>query len=142
MKNTIVKETVLRHSIESVWNAISNGALISEWFLSADFKAEKGYKYTFNSPKDDCEPIIGEVKEADPYTLRYTWEVKGTNVETLVSWVLTKTDNGTHLHLEHSGIENYAENTMIKEMYESFNGGWDHCLQGLQQYLKDSVHAG
>lgn len=141
MKSTIVKELELRHSINRVWNAISNGDEISNWFLSADFKAEKGYKYTFNSSKEDCVPIIGEVKEASPYTLAYTWIVQGTSVETLVKWTLTPIETGTHILLEHSGIENYSDATAI-QMFESFDGGWENCLNGLENYLKETVNAG
>lgn len=141
MKDTIVKQATFNQSIDTVWNAISKGDEISKWFLSADFKAEKGYQYTFKSPKNDCEPIVGEVKEASPYTLAYTWIVQGTEVETLVRWTLTPTNSGTHLLLEHSGIENYADATAL-EMFESFNGGWDNCLNGLENFLKVAAHAG
>ncbi len=134
MKDTIQKEAIFKSDIDSVWNAISKQEEISKWFLEADFKAEKGYAYTFSSKDEGCEPIIGKVISADPYLLIYTWEVKGTNIETTVAWKLESIDGGTKLTLEHSGISNYAADTAIK-MFESFSGGWDNCINGLTDFL-------
>jgi uncharacterized protein YndB with AHSA1/START domain len=141
MKDVITKEAHFNHSIDKVWSAITKAEEISNWFIEADFKAEKGYQYTFNSSGENCSPIVGEVKSANPYILAYTWIVKGTPSVTMVTWELIATDKGTLLHLEHSGISNYAGETAVA-MFESFNGGWDNCINGLTTYLKDLVNAG
>lgn len=143
MIDVIKKETVLNHSIDTVWNAITKADEISTWFIPADFKAEIGYKYTFTSPPNEkgCTVISGEVKKANPYTLIYTWIVADTKVETTVKWELETTANATKLYLEHSDISNYAGDTAIA-MFESFNGGWDNCISGLTSYLKQEVNAG
>ncbi|WP_323787098.1 SRPBCC domain-containing protein [Psychroserpens sp.] len=136
MKDSITKEKVFNHPIDKVWNAISKGEEISTWFIKADFKPEKGYNYTFTASEDKgCLTITGEVKQSNPYVLEYTWIVENTNVETTVTWTLTPTNNGTKLHLEHSGISNYAGDSAIA-MFESFNGGWDGCINQLIDYLK------
>ena len=143
MNDVIKKETVINHAIDLVWKAITNADEISTWFIPADFKAEPGYQYTFTSPPNEkgCTVISGEVKEASPYTLIYTWIVADTKVETTVKWELEATNNGTKLSLEHSNISNYAGETAIA-MFESFNGGWDNCISGLTSYLKEDVNAG
>jgi uncharacterized protein YndB with AHSA1/START domain len=142
MKDIIKKEQVFNHPIDKVWNAITKGDEISTWFIKADFKPEKGYKYTFTASEDKgCITINGEVKKANPYTLIYTWIVANTKVETTVKWELESTKEGTKLYLEHSGISNYAGETAIA-MFESFNGGWDGCINLLTNYLKEIVHAG
>lgn len=143
MKSIITKEVQFSHSIDKVWNAITKAEEISTWFIKADFKAEPGYQYTFTSPPNEkgCTVISGEVKQSSPYTLIYTWVVGDTNVETTVKWELESTESGTKLYLEHSGISNYAGDTAIA-MFESFNGGWDNCIEGLTSYLKDLVNAG
>ncbi|WP_108869219.1 SRPBCC family protein [Aquimarina aquimarini] len=140
MKDLITKERIFNHPIEKVWNAITNATEISTWFLQADFKAEKGYQYTFISTKKECSPIEGEVKKADPYTLVYSWIVKEAPVETTVKWILEEIEGGTKLYLEHSGISNYKGETAI-EMFSSFTNGWDHCISGLFDYLKQTIHA-
>lgn len=141
MKDVISKEYVFNHTIDQVWNAITNAEEISSWFLKTNFKAEVGYKYVFNSAEENCSAISGEVKEAQPFTLVYTWIVAETTVETTVKWVLEQVDGGTKLYLEHSGIENYAGDTAVK-MFNSFSGGWDNCIDALTQYLTKPVHAG
>ena len=143
MKDVISKQVTFNQSIDQVWNAITKAEEISTWFIKADFKAEKGYRYTFTAEPNEkgCTVISGEVKNANPYKLVYTWIVADTKVETTVTWELTATENGTKLNLEHSGISNYAGETAIA-MFESFNGGWDNCISGLTNYLKETVHAG
>lgn len=135
MKDIIKKEKIFKHSIDTIWNAITNAEELSSWFIKTNFKAEKGFQYTFFATgEDDCTDIVGEVKSADPYTLVYTWIVTNTNLETTVSWTLETVAEGTKLHLEHSGISNYEGSTAV-EMFESFNGGWSNCIDKLTSYL-------
>ncbi|MCK8479301.1 SRPBCC family protein [Psychroserpens algicola] len=143
MNDVITKEKVFNHPIDKVWDAISKAEEISTWFIQADFKAQKGYQYTFTSEPNEkgCTTISGTVKEAHPYVLVYTWIVADTNVETTVTWKLESVADGTKLHLEHSGISNYEGDTAIA-MFESFNGGWESCINGLTTYLKQEVNAG
>lgn len=142
MNDVIKKEHVFAHPIQKVWDAISKAEEISKWFLKTDFKAEKGFKYTFQSSGEaDCTQITGEVRSADPYTLIYTWIVKDTNVETVVCWKLEETDGGTKLYLKHSGISNYPENSAVT-FFNSFDSGWEHCVNDLKSFLKEEVHAG
>ncbi len=141
MNDSITKEKLFSHPIDQVWNAITNAKEISTWFLEADFKAEVGYQYTFNSKAKDCSPIVGEIKSATPYILAYSWVIKDMpEVSTLVTWTLESIAEGTKLTLVHSGIANYAGDTAIG-MFESFNGGWDNCINGLLTYLKEDVNA-
>jgi uncharacterized protein YndB with AHSA1/START domain len=142
MNRTITKEKVFNYSIDHIWNAITKAEEISKWFIQADFKAEVGYNYTFTSEPNEkgCTTISGTVKEANPYKLVYTWIVADTKVETTVTWSLEDLGDSTKLQLTHSGIENYAGETAIA-MFESFNGGWDNCINGLTDYLKQEVNA-
>ena len=141
MKDVIIKEHVVKHPIDRVWNAISKNEEISTWFIKADFKAEEGYYYTFKSEGENCTEINGIIKEAKPYTLVYTWIVKSTNVETTVKWQLKETEGGTALYLEHSGISNYSGETAV-QIFSNFNGGWDNCVSELTKYLTKELHAG
>ena len=143
MKDSIQKEHQFHHSIEEVWDAISKAEEISKWFIQADFKAEKGYQYTFSHTNEEtnaCTTITGEVLEANPvYKLVYTWVVDGTDTRTTVTWNLAKNEKGTLLRLEHTGISNYPGETAVK-MFESFDGGWNNCISELEKFL-NSVHA-
>lgn len=142
MKDVISKEHLFDHAIDKVWSAISKAEEISAWFIKADFKAEPGYKYTFTASEEQgCTQITGEVKEANPYTLVYTWIVENTTTETTVKWQLEEFKGGTKLFLEHSGISNYPGDTAIK-MFGHFGAGWENCINLLTKYLTQEVHAG
>ena len=141
MKDVIIKERMLNHSIDKVWRAISQAEEISAWFIKADFKAEPGYNYTFTASEEQgCTEIRGIVKEADPYTLIYTWIVQNTEAVTTVKWALEESNGQTKLHLEHSGISNYPGETAIT-MFGHFGKGWDNCFNLLSDYLMKEVHA-
>ena len=144
MQDIIQKEHVFNHPIDLVWKAISEAEEISTWFIKANFKAEKGYKYTFSHTDEstgDCTDITGEVLEATPvYKLVYTWVVPGTGVDTTVSWQLEETTEGTKLLLEHSGISQYPGETAVK-MFNSFSGGWDNCIVELSKFLEPVTNA-
>lgn len=142
MKDVIKKEHIFAHPIQKVWNAISVAEEISTWFIQADFKAEKGYQYTFTAGEEQgCTKITGEVKNANPYTLIYTWVVENTTTETTVKWDLKETKEGTKLYLEHSGISNYPGDSAVS-FFTSFDGGWDNCINELTKFLTKEVHAG
>ena len=134
MNDKIVKEHHFQHPIGIVWDAISQGNEISSWFIQADFKPEVGYEYTFTHEQTK---ITGKVLKANPvYELSYTWVVSGTDVETTVSWKLEKSENGTKLILEHSGISMYSGDTAVV-MFNNFKSGWDNCVDNLDRYIRE-----
>lgn len=142
MNDSIKKEQLFSHPIQKIWKAITQADELTTWFIKADFKPEIGYHYTFSSTGENgCTEINGEIKQAHPYTLEYTWVVANTNVETTVTWKLEETNEGTLLRLEHSGISKYDGDTAV-QMFTSFDGGWDNCLSGLTNHLSTMVDAG
>ena len=139
MKDTLVKEIMFHHPIEKVWQSITEGSEISKWFISADFKAEVGYKYTFTATEEHGSTTIsGTVLEANPYTLKYTWKTGDASVETTVLWQLESNGTGTKLILEHTGISKIGGEAAI-EAFNHFSMGWDACLSVLPNYLNEEV---
>ncbi|XOV94890.1 MAG: SRPBCC domain-containing protein [Bacteroidota bacterium] len=135
MNDIIKKEQEYDFPMKEVWKAISQAEEISAWFIQADFKAEKGYQYTFTH--EDTK-IRGTVLEASPFhTLVYTWIVGDTGVETTVTWNLEEQNGKTLLKLEHSGISNYPTSELATNMFTSFNTGWTSCIENLLKYLND-----
>lgn len=129
---TIQKQQLLLHPIDKVWEAISQAEQISAWFIQADFEAKVGYAYTFTHEETK---ITGVVKEAEPYTLIYTWMVNNDGTSTTVKWELEKQGNQTLLKLEHSGISNYPDEQTAINMMGHFDKGWDNCISGLIKYF-------
>lgn len=140
MEDKIIKEKVYSQSIDKVWLAITRAEEISKWFIHADFKAEKGYNYTFTATEEHgSTQIQGTVLEADPYTLKYTWKMADAPVHTTVTWTLEEEGEGTKLTLIHSGIAQLGEKAA--EAMGHFDKGWDACLEVLPQYLNDEETA-
>ena len=142
MKDLIVKEHTFNHPMKDVWKAISDQDEISAWFIKADFQPQVGYNYTFlHEEGENCTTIVGKVIEARPIDrLVYTWLVKGTDVETTVSWNLSEVAGKTQLRLEHSGISAYGGDSAVK-MFESFSKGWSQCINELESFLQSLVNA-
>ncbi len=140
MTDQLIKEKVFQHSIDRVWKAITQAEEISRWFIHADFKAEPGYAYTFTATEEHGgTQIKGKVIEANPYTLKYTWRVGDTPIETTVTWTLEKQDeNKTKLTLVHAGIAQFPGESAM-EMLGHFDKGWDACLSVLPNYLNSEV---
>ncbi|NNF03183.1 MAG: hypothetical protein HKN17_01850 [Rhodothermales bacterium] len=119
------------HSIDDVWLAISEADRISTWFIQADFAAKVGYAYTFTH---ESTTVTGKVLEVEPpRRLVYTWIVGDTGVETIVSWTLTASNDGTLLRIEHTGFERYADTAPV--MIKSSTGGWTAVATELMKYL-------
>jgi len=135
MNDILVKEKTFPHSIDNIWNAISEGSEISKWFIHADFKPEVGYNYTFTATEEHgCTVVKGTVLEASPYTLKYTWMVGDSPIETTVLWTLENQGDQTKLIIEHSGISKFEGETAV-EMFGHFSKGWEACLSGLTNYF-------
>ncbi|WP_185153470.1 SRPBCC family protein [Fulvivirga lutimaris] len=135
MEDKLVKEVIFNHPIDKVWKAITQGSEISKWFISADFKAEVGYKYRFTATEEHgSTQISGTVLEANPYTLKYSWKVGEAPIETIVSWKLESQGATTKLLLEHTGISKIGGKAAV-EAFNHFSMGWDACLSVLPNYL-------
>lgn len=136
MNDSIKKEYHYNHPISDVWSAITEQEKISKWFIKCDFKAEEGYRYSLMSESDNCEQVSGTVLKVNPvFELVYSWIVAGLDIETLVTWTLEEKDGGTLLTLVHSGISKYPTEETAVKMFESFNDGWDKCIDHLEQFL-------
>jgi uncharacterized protein YndB with AHSA1/START domain len=110
---------------EKVWRALTEKELLSKWLMPTDMVAKVGHKFQFRSePYGKWNGIVDcEVLEATPpKRLRLAWGgVPGVGPDTVVSWTLTPTAGGTHLHLEQSVA---AEGTWQTWAYNGAAMGW------------------
>jgi len=140
MKSAVVSDTITKtkwfnQPIDKVWKAITENDQVSQWLVPTNFKAEVGFQYALQDPKNECNVVTGKVLKASPYELVYSWineEVK--NVETTVSWTLEEEKGGTLLKMTHSGIAQYQEEDRAK-MIDSYTAGWNRCFDNLTSLL-------
>ena len=128
----IVVEEVLPHAPEAIWKALTTGELIARWLTmpTTGFEPVKGKHFTFQTtPAGAWDGFIRcQVLEVMPNErLAYYWKGGhegnvgyGAPLDTVVTWTLSKVENGTRLRLVHSGFVRPKNDTAFKNMSE----GW------------------
>ncbi|MDB5364274.1 MAG: hypothetical protein JWM77_201 [Rhodospirillales bacterium] len=128
---SVVMEREMKHPPEKVWRALTQGPLIEAWLMANDFAPVVGHKFTFRAkPMPQWNGIIdGEVLEVEPNQhLAYRWDSLG--VETVVTWTLTRTANGTLVRMEQSGFRADQDNNFRGAQY-----GWQQFVAKLEAVL-------
>lgn len=124
MENILIEHTY-PYSIEQVWEALTDPTALAEWLMPGDFKPVIGHKFQFRcEAHPDFDGIIDvQVLETNkPNRLSYSWQTKNMPKPSTVTFTLTSTrDGGTHLRLEHSGLEGDSG----KLMRPLFKNGWE-----------------
>lgn len=130
MKRTIRLKTVLPHSPDKVWLALTDAKLLGSWFMENDIKPELNHYFTFRmAPQKGWDGITHcEITAIEPVKhVAYTYKgeatgekalacagihsdsadkmTKGifTELNTVLSFTLEPTCGGTILLMEHSG---------------------------------------
>jgi uncharacterized protein YndB with AHSA1/START domain len=132
---TLVIEREMPHSPEKIWRALTQGPLIQEWLMDNDFEPVVGHKFQFRStPVPQWDGVIdSRVLVVEPNKkLSYSWGTLG--LESVVSWTLVATENGTLLRLEQSGFGPDQDAAYKGATYgwKRFIGNLDRVVGGLQ----------
>jgi uncharacterized protein YndB with AHSA1/START domain len=128
---SLVIERELPYPTSKVWRALTEGPLIKEWLMDNDFEPALGRRFALRStPVPNWDGIINcEIIAIEPgKKLAYTWATLGT--ETVVTFTLTATDAGTHMHMEHSGFRLDQD-----AAYKGATYGWQKFLGGLEKLV-------
>lgn len=114
MQRDIIHEFTFAQPPELVWEYLTDPALLAEWLMPNDFKAEVGYKFQFGArpkfPLGFDGRIYCEVLEIIPFKkLVYSWKggmsKEHPSLDSTVVWTLKPTESGTVLRLEHKGFK-------------------------------------
>ncbi len=119
--HSLVMEWDLEHTPEKVWRALTDPTLLSEWLLPAvGFNAIPGTEFKFSAPPQpewdgtvSCRML--EVEEHQK--LSWAWVVG--DIDTVVTFTLKPTSNGTHLTLVQSGFKEQQRRNLNGARY-----GW------------------
>jgi uncharacterized protein YndB with AHSA1/START domain len=129
---TLVIEREMPHPPEKVWRALTQSSLMAEWLMTNDFQPVVGHRFTFRAtPVAKWNGVIDcEVKVVEPHSrLSYSWGSLG--MESVVTFTLTPTENGTHLRMEHSGFRPDQEAN-----YKGANYGWQKFIGNLERVVE------
>jgi uncharacterized protein YndB with AHSA1/START domain len=116
-------------SPEQVWEALTDPAELREWFMDNDFKPIEGHEFTLRmKPRPGFDGVVRcrVLRVEPPKILSYSWTGGWVKRPTTVTWTLTATAAGTHVELEHSGLEQGVLGPVLKLM---MRGGWGRMLR-------------
>jgi uncharacterized protein YndB with AHSA1/START domain len=138
----IVTERDIHASVEVVWRAITDGAVMPRWFFEQirEFEPERGFETTFvvHAMGKDY-PHHWRVTEVIPnQKLVYDWLHPGFPGAGVLTWELTKSADGTdrtHLELTHTGLETFPEDDPAFTR-ESCQGGWTYFTDRLKRFVE------
>ena len=134
----IVVDEVFPHAPETIWKTLTTGELIGRWMMApTGFEPVKGKHFTFQTtPAGAWDGVIHcQVLEVMPNErLVYAWKGGhegnvgyGSPLDTVVTWILSRVENGTRLRLVHSGFVLPKNDTAFKNMSE----GWKKVVQNI-----------
>jgi uncharacterized protein YndB with AHSA1/START domain len=135
----IVVEEVFPHAPETIWKALTTGELIGRWLhmTPTGFAPLKGTRFTFKTtPAGAWDGVIHcEVLEAIAnQRLVYAWKGGdegnigyGSRLDTVVTFTLSRDENGTRLRVVHSGFV-LPKNEMA---FRNMGGGWKKVVPAI-----------
>ena len=137
-KPQILIKRTYDHSINDLWEALTNAKALSVWLMKTDdFELIEGREFMFTTKPQggfDGKVYCKVVGFSKPNSLTYSWKSKDMKNPTYVTWELTKvSENKTFVSLSHSGFEGI--NGWITKQILGF--GWKGILsKKLNKYLK------
>jgi uncharacterized protein YndB with AHSA1/START domain len=147
-QDAVVSEIEIAAPAERVFQALTKGAELSQWFTSPECPAKfwkmdarlggryeyatvKGNVVVNNVSEFECH---GEILEIDPPRLLvYSWIANwhdDKSRSTIVRWELTPTKMGTHVKVTHTGL---AQEEVARKDY---SGGWPGVLDMLKNFAE------
>jgi uncharacterized protein YndB with AHSA1/START domain len=135
---TIKRSAVVEAKRQRVWQAITDPTQFSEWF---------GDKIHFERLAEG-EPIRffkdghpGRIAVVDaPVRFAFYWPAEpGSSVESLVTFLLETTAEGTRITITEEGLEALPEN-MQRHRFDLNNKGWGIQLENIAKYLRKEAN--
>lgn len=133
---TLTLEFDLHHPPAKVWRALTEPALLQRWLLPiVATKLEPGARFTLHAdPQPGWDGIVHcRLLEIEPPSrLSYTWIVgePDTGLDTVVTFTLTSTVQGTRLTIEQSGFKSDQKQALGGARY-----GWQMMTDRLIDLL-------
>jgi len=133
----IVVDQVFPHPPETLWQALTTGELIGRWIrmVPTGFVPVEGTHFTFRTrPAGKWDGVINckvlEVIPRERFALAWKGGDEsnvgyGSRLDTVVTFTLSRVENGTRLRLVHSGFVLPKNDTAFKSMSE----GWERCVE-------------
>ncbi|GLS28613.1 Uncharacterized conserved protein YndB, AHSA1/START domain [Mesorhizobium albiziae] len=134
----IVVDEVFPHAPETIWKTLTTGQLIARWLMQpTGFEPVEGKKFTFKTKPGGAwdGTIHCQVLEVMPNE-RFVFAWKGgheenvgygSRLDTVVTFILSRVENGTRLRLVHSGFMLPKNDIAFRNMSD----GWNKIVHNL-----------
>ena len=123
---TVTVEREFAYPPEKLWRALTTPHLIEEWLMKNDFVPEMGHTFQLRGEWGHADCRVLEIKK--DRILSYTWDAMG--AETVVTFTLEPTSNGTHLRVDQAGFAKTAAQAFAGATY-----GWKNFLGKLDEVV-------
>jgi uncharacterized protein YndB with AHSA1/START domain len=132
---SLEKELFIKATPQRVFQALTEKADLERWFVKkAEVDVRPGGAIRLEWAPDAVE--IGTILVLDPpRRLSYTWEALEPS-PTTITFELTAENDGTRLHLIHTGI---GEGEDWDTYYTSINSGWNVHFKNLTAWLETGI---
>ena len=130
---TVVVEREIAHPPEKLWRALTQPHLIEEWLMKNDFQPSVGHRFHLTGEWGgvlDCEVLAIEPNRTLAYTWNFAHDDPAYSLESVVTFTLTPTANGTHLRMEQAGFRPDQ-----KQAFGGAHAGWKQFFANLEQVL-------
>jgi uncharacterized protein YndB with AHSA1/START domain len=141
MKNdSIVVERTFTAPVEKVWNALTDPEQMRQWYfpMMEDFRPEKGFETRFDLVAGDKHFLhIWKVTDVIPgQKISYEWRYDGYPGNSLLTFELLKSNEGTKLVLTHEKLETFRGDINPGLAKDDFLQGWKGFINTrLKDYL-------
>ena len=135
MTKNIEKEPFINAIPERVFQALTERDDMERWFVQkAEVDLRPGGAIRFEWAPDAVE--IGKILVLEPsHRLSYSWEALSPS-PTTITFELTAENDGTRLHLIHTGI---GEGEDWENYYTALDSGWNMHLKNLTAWLETGI---
>ena len=130
---SVVVEREMPHPPEKLWRALTQPHLIAEWLMKNDFKPQVGHRFNLRGEWGgvlDCEVLVVEPNRELAYTWNHAHDDPAFSLQSVVTFTLTPTRNGTHLRVEQSGFA-----PTQRQAYGGARAGWQNMVAKLEEVL-------
>jgi len=129
----VVVEREMPFPPERIWRALTQPHLMEAWLMKNDFKPTVGHRFKLRGDWGgvlDCEVLVVEPGRTLSYTWNHAHDDPAYSLQSVVTFTLTPTGQGSHLRVEQAGFRPNQ-----KQAFGGAHAGWKQFLGNLEQIL-------
>jgi uncharacterized protein YndB with AHSA1/START domain len=141
--DTVVIERTINAPVDRVWKALTDVEEMRQWYFDLkEFRPEVGFEFEFVvEHKGMTYHHLCRITEVIPQKkLAYTWQYKGHEGDSLVTFELAADGDKTWLKLAHEGLETFPKTAAFAR--NNFVEGWTTLIgSSLKEFVEKTQKA-